>query len=1106
MLEDDQAIPHDDAGGSRAEFLAILDRMTAQFCRAIRISLAVVADVRNGEEMEGLDTEVADSAHRTTSKPINPGAIGANGIFSSVHRSTEEENSRRNASQRIVVGSWLLTRETCSAVAAALTFKGYNAEASLYNEAGMLLVSTLTSLKHTGAAFAAHRAIQNIAQSCFDVSSETSIQQLPTQWASRLLREVSETDKIRDSTLRRSLGYSLGFLSLMRSEISCRPSPRPLCRWLLTDLVKMSLPSRRDVESLFSKIGIDENLMERLFTLSSKRNNDRILADGSYEVRTRVHALNALRLILLDAPLSQEVFPFVGLAIISSVVGYTDAEWSIRNSSTMLFAATMLRTIDSDKNATNKDITSSNAITLHELFRAYPSLDAFLLAVLKGGVSGALNEQQGLSLPPILPILLLMGRVQSVSKSGKDSATLAEPFVPVVFDCLQHRYLSIRKAAARALRNLSSDDKDSATSMNSIMAFCQHTVSMVLDTSFSGGQGDHWNRLHGSLLTIRELVTHSEEAVTVIRENGTLQELFQISRVYCGSTILVPPPSIAVAIDILATVSTESEQSLLLKICFEIVAWLECKTPRRIDCIGAADLCASAASVAAKSIASNLWGESCSNFELPLSQLDSLFKSKLVDARLVAIKAFKKSIYQGLDQVSSNTGTQRILGPLLKMLLSALSNELDRDTDHSMDDVGAHPPTLRRLSRCLVETIEIIVGTGIGILDGELSSDCRDTALAALERGKGCISTAQDYGSLTMLDGNALELLSFVFAKEGRSQKRDMRLFLSVVERLSNPYCEWRVRHSAAVALARIRVASEHDSTMDATDPSTQLSLLRSWLKLMQDDDIDVRYSAARILTTQTNTRTRNCVSEIALVSGYTGLCNLLPDDTLIQFLLAELYSLSDNLEEKFDAVINEYRLSSETVDDGTASSLTNVESKRKIFEDEDPNSYHEQSIPGQLAVIEFAARRGCFLDSSSQKSGTYETAARILTRSNVILSKIQSLAPFGDLLHDITRNNTIFPALHNLLLGAIVAVMLPSDASNNRGEFERVRRIALDIASMYEEQHWFGWRRWCYFNDDASLHSSSGQGAGFRGLRAKESIRRQGTERLLFPFAGKCF
>jgi Putative death-receptor fusion protein (DUF2428) len=150
------------------------------------------------------------------------------------------------------MGSWLLTRETCAALASVLTAKVFLYPASLIGQAGGLLISTLISLKHAGAAFAASRALQQLTEHCFD-SDDVLIRQLPSAWANRLLGEIS-SERVRDSTLRRSTGFALGFLSIMRSEMLAKVAPRALCPFVLQKLIALSLPSRDKLLTFFEKI------------------------------------------------------------------------------------------------------------------------------------------------------------------------------------------------------------------------------------------------------------------------------------------------------------------------------------------------------------------------------------------------------------------------------------------------------------------------------------------------------------------------------------------------------------------------------------------------------------------------------------------------------------------------------------------------------------------------------------------------------------------------------------------------------------------------------------------------------------------------------------
>jgi hypothetical protein len=82
-------------------------KMAEIFCRAIQVSLAVVADVKDGSIIEGMDEDMitATDGGSETGTPlnVNTGAIGANGTFSSINPTEEVELRRRIAIQRIVV-------------------------------------------------------------------------------------------------------------------------------------------------------------------------------------------------------------------------------------------------------------------------------------------------------------------------------------------------------------------------------------------------------------------------------------------------------------------------------------------------------------------------------------------------------------------------------------------------------------------------------------------------------------------------------------------------------------------------------------------------------------------------------------------------------------------------------------------------------------------------------------------------------------------------------------------------------------------------------------------------------------------------------------------
>jgi hypothetical protein len=89
-------------------------RMIGEFCKAIQLSLAVVADVREGEVVDGVDADVLvgtsealnkTGTSATTPLNVNTGAIGANGTVSSFKSTDGQESDRRLAVQRVVVSA-----------------------------------------------------------------------------------------------------------------------------------------------------------------------------------------------------------------------------------------------------------------------------------------------------------------------------------------------------------------------------------------------------------------------------------------------------------------------------------------------------------------------------------------------------------------------------------------------------------------------------------------------------------------------------------------------------------------------------------------------------------------------------------------------------------------------------------------------------------------------------------------------------------------------------------------------------------------------------------------------------------------------------------------
>ena len=206
--------------------------------------------------------------------------------------------------------------------------------------------------------------------------------------------------------------------------------------------------------------------------------------------------------------MATEVKIFIGDAIISSVLGYNDLTWAVRNSATMVFSAAMLRVIDADKNARKKDVTSGNAITVIELFRLYPALSTFLFSVLQNGVqemevdANLVVKSKGLTErmlhPAVFPVLLLISRLHPVNHSGEEAVPLTERFAEPILSCLTHPHHKVRVVAARAIANICTDLHGKNSTSSTLLHYFAQTLRKNLPTNF--------NHMHGALLAVQKIL------------------------------------------------------------------------------------------------------------------------------------------------------------------------------------------------------------------------------------------------------------------------------------------------------------------------------------------------------------------------------------------------------------------------------------------------------------------------------------------------------------------------------------------------------------------------------------------------------------------------
>ena len=1000
-----------------------IDRLIRILCSALELSLSVVADVRDTQPLES--ESVADGSKSQLGIKVNPGAIGANGLFSSVTRSSDIEMIRRLASQRIVVGTWLLTKEASTALSVIVSMKGSPLDSRALGEIGELLLTTMTSLKHSGAAFCAHAAIQRLAIVCFECE-DVSNQNLPSEWLGRLMAELIDVERVRNSTLRRSTGYSLGFLALLRSEVASRSEPRPLCRYALVNLLRLSLPPDQQLTRFTEKIGYNHADFRSLFSFLQYETSSRHA--NHYESRSRIHALNILRAILLDSPLSREVVPFAGDAIASSLVGYLDSDWGVRNAATMVFAAAMLRIVDADKNASKTDRTSSKAIPITELFQSYPSLSPFLQSLLRGAVKNTFEDKRSQALPPQLPIVLLLSRVQPVANSGMEAVSAAEPFVPLLIQSLGHFHISVRKAAARALTNLAAEGFGFTFSLEKLLKQLSETVE---------DRRAPWNLVHGSLHAIARLL--DAFPATKCDAHSYLSEC--LKRTILNPQRRVPPVCRAEGLEIMAQLRHRSI-GIPVEACENAIPSLKDAKTQAMS----PELAISSVRCVLQDTLSDLFHrDSC---EGHLGKLTNLLRSPCIDIRLFAVKDFKKSIYGGLDSVLSRSkedpkGCQRFVEVLALSLTETLAYEKDRGIDGKIDT-----PTLRRLSRCVLECLRALDLMSCSELTATLTKEL-------LKISRPLLQTAHSLNveNTTQLTGNWTELVAYSL-RGTECTSDDSNCFSKIVSILADDNVQsWRLRLSAASAIHSSGILFDSNPQYPA-----QNHLWRTTFYLLQDQDEDVRHAASRAIAGRRQVHDSIRVPDIVLREASQSCFVALGVASFYECSLDMVLSFCTRLEEHVSARAEEMERELSLVQGtGAKFDASNIESRRKIFEEEAQNSYVELSLLAQTLLATLVNKSSLFSEdilvtaAALQTTQSFEACSKTLT---VLVEWRRSRARAKDgrvaSISDIVCYPKIFPQFHSLLLA--VTCMLHFKKRAKGRERDLLQKFLSNILNSAKE------------------------------------------------------
>jgi hypothetical protein len=996
--------------------------------RSIEISLVVVADIKENEiPLESQESWRRIRSEKCTNVPlnVNTGAIGANGNFTSIHKVDHSQIKNRLVTQRIIMGSWFLIKEA-SALLPSIARNTPNCETTIISSAGSLLISCLTTLKHQGAAFAAHKSLQSLCSICYSPDATESLRKLPSLWAKRFLNEISgKASEVRDSTLRRSTGYGLGFLAILRTE---NLSPRFLFPYVLANIIKLSLPPASTMKSYMTKWAATSNEMF-IFT-KDLSTDDAFVTDSEYNNQSRIHALNILRLIILDAPLAKCMREYVGDCIISALIGYKDSSWNIRNSSTMTFSAAMLRVIDANKNADStfgdeKRKSTGNSITCKELFRSYPSLLTVLIALMTE--ENMRSDFVDSIHPTLFPLFLLLARLRPLShqRAQANENHISDILIEPILEKLGHVHHKVRIVASRALAVLCVSENSSHRSSRYTM------IQKMLSQCNLIENRDH-NLTHGILLAIQALLRSAQNPETFYTND--LLSLLSYFGSWGNFTGKVHPYCASVMLEIQyhrymrakLTQDLEMEQHLqneLHSTSLKVICMIEELTRRGHDYVGLESLAR-----VSSSIACMISFDVVFNVDVPssirskyMSSFKHCITSKNYDVMLHSAKSFKKRIYDVVDtlgDISGNMHDLEILQSVASICIQCVMELLYRK-------IIPHPPTIRRLTRialeciyvykrkvgdsfCFVNTIginrrEFWIALKLLLSLGGFSLEQNSVNYDALGSGNGIASNALELCSLyigdIMSEGNEFT--------ENKNRMEILAAYVDLIRQSCHPFSSWKVRFSAALGTRHSCILERGMNNRDAEIMKSEILL--QLIELFQDSDEDVRREVGNTLFHTTS----DCESVSLLnLEKITDLLSEMDDRSrLYLLLLNRILGICNSVTIHIDAIRKEYTC---TI---TCNDSLNLDTDREIFEEEDPNPYEEDLVTLQISIFLLCMQPK--LPDNDETEVVLLEIQKLCAQALTAFHEVFVGTGRRDVAHNLSFEGNVFPLVHGLLLAS---------------------------------------------------------------------------------------
>ncbi|KAJ1020671.1 hypothetical protein NDA16_004064 [Ustilago loliicola] len=269
----------------------------------------------------------------------------------------------------------------------------------------------LTQVRHRGAFSTIYPAYCNAA-SAIVRNQASDIVGLPQQWIAAFLDTVAQSGS-QLSITRRSAGIGYAVLALVSAQTS--KTDASVLRTTLARLMDIATrdSSQPDVMPVAS-----------------------------------IHALNILRVLVMDGGLTDRMSPYLGSLLELTISKFRSRFWGLRNVSMMLFSSLSIKIFGSRN--TNKD-TKEARMPVDEFFAAYPNADAFLRSILSQGQVGADANDEGAE-SSLFAVVMLFSRMQApedVPKKAEDAQRM-EAYRALLSTCLSNKVWKVREVTAKA--------------------------------------------------------------------------------------------------------------------------------------------------------------------------------------------------------------------------------------------------------------------------------------------------------------------------------------------------------------------------------------------------------------------------------------------------------------------------------------------------------------------------------------------------------------------------------------------------------------------------------------------------------------------------------